>query len=155
MNAQVQCTFDVSCNVCQAGEVCGFTDEPCITKTDNFHLPKTYAAFGDSYSAGIGAGLFVSGSGDGRDNACARMSDSYPYQLKKAYPSPFESPIDPWREFYSCSGAVLDNIDGQLAQVSGRQFDVIVLSIGGNDFLFSKVVVCFPDVRYYLSRAHY
>lgn len=110
-----------------------------ISPGSDIHLPTSFAAFGDSYSAGIGAGRFIKQSADGRDNACARMTGSYPFQLWQI--DPFESPFA-WNDFYSCSGHVLDNIDDQVSRLDGKLVDSATLSISGNDFFFAKVVVC-------------
>jgi hypothetical protein len=108
------------------------------TGPGTFHLPTSFAAFGDSYSAGIGAGNFLQQSADGQDNPCARFSGSYPYQLWQY--NPFETTI-PWNEFYSCSGNVLADINGQVAKLSGKKVDLATLSISGNDFDFATIVV--------------
>ena len=100
-------------------------------------IPRNFAmaAFGDSYSAGIGAGRFFQGSADNRDNICARMTGSYPVHLQKMfYP-------EPSLDFVSCSGDVLDDIDAQVASLLGKKIDLATLSISGNDFNFAKVVV--------------
>jgi lysophospholipase L1-like esterase len=96
-----------------------------------------YAAFGDSFSAGIGAGNFFTGSSDDSDNVCARMTESYPAQLANTF---FRGKVSHF-DFYSCSGDVLDNIDGQVAKLLGNKVDVATLSISGNDFNFGNVVV--------------
>ena len=93
------------------------------------------AAFGDSYSAGIGAGRFYQGSTDNRDHICARMTGSYPVHLQKMF-----NP-EPSLDFLSCSGDVLDDIDTQVASLSGKKVDLATLSISGNDFNFANVVV--------------
>jgi lysophospholipase L1-like esterase len=105
-------------------------------------LPQkfAYAAFGDSFSAGIGAGLFYDGSPDGRDNICARMTKSYPAQLNSVlgeYISSFN--------FISCSGDVIADIDGQVQVLGNQMIDVATLSISGNDFNFANVVVSALD----------
>lgn len=102
-----------------------------------------YAAFGDSFSAGIGAGTFVGGSADGLDNKCARMTEAYPAQLKNTFLREKVSQFD----FLSCSGDVLDDIDGQVAKLIGNKIDVASLSISGNDFNFGNVVVSASHLR--------
>jgi lysophospholipase L1-like esterase len=101
-----------------------------------------FAAFGDSFSAGIGAGNFFTGSPDDRDNICARMTESYPAQLVNIFLRGKVSHFD----FFSCSGDILDDIDGQVAKLVGNHVDVASLSISGNDFNFGNVVVsaCHP-----------
>lgn len=109
------------------------------TAMQNFHLPTSFAALGDSFSAGIGSGKFLTSSADGSDNACGRMDGSYPWQLFNL--KPFEEPLESFPDFYSCSGDIMDNIDGQVAKLNGKKVDAITLSISGNDFKFGDVVV--------------
>ncbi|KAJ2968589.1 hypothetical protein NQ176_g9105 [Zarea fungicola] len=102
-------------------------------------LPNEFsiAAFGDSFSAGIGAGHFLTASPDGRDNLCARMTGSYPAQLISEMASVTKG--TPSLDFKSCSGDVLDDIDGQVFAL-GKKVDVALVSISGNDFNFANVV---------------
>jgi hypothetical protein len=109
------------------------------TTATALHLPTSFAALGDSYSAGIGSGKFLTSSADGSDNACARMDGSYPWQLFNL--QPFEEKLPSFPDFFACSGDVMDNIDGQVAKLGGKKVDVITLSISGNDFGFSNIVV--------------
>jgi hypothetical protein len=129
------------------GSACLLSIMSCVTAStlghrqtagSSFHLPTSYAAFGDSFSAGIGAGTFLDMSADGQDSPCARFSESYPFQLG-GY-NPFETPIQ-WRDFYSCSGNILRDIPGQVAKLGGRRVDMATLSISGNDFRFTPIVV--------------
>lgn len=99
-----------------------------------FNLPKSYAALGDSFSAGLGSGFFLNKSADGSDIVCARQNGSYPTQLLELNPFVDDHPSF---EFTACSGDVLDDIDGQVAKLTGKKFDLITLTIGGNDFGFS------------------
>ena len=98
----------------------------------------SYAALGDSFGAGIGAGTLLSedNSADGRNNICARMSKSYP-EITKTFLSQRVTSY----EFLACSGDVLNDIDGQVSTLLGHQPNAISLSISGNDFGFGKVVV--------------
>jgi lysophospholipase L1-like esterase len=126
-----------------------------------FALPEiagmtgSYVALGDSYSAGEGLRPFdaftssdIVHGGDG----CHRSSMAYPQLLRFSAPSP------PQR-FVACSGAVTFDIFHELRKRSGEsqvtvasQVDdyvhndvgLVTISIGGNDVVFSKVVVhCF------------
>jgi|SRR5579862_3778182 len=100
-------------------------------------IPTSYAAFGDSFAAGIGAGKFLSSSADGMDNACARFDGSYPWQ----YFQFLEQHFGTFTDFFACSGDVLDGIDAQVAKLNGKKVDVMTLSISGNDFGFGNIVV--------------
>ncbi|MFG2653078.1 SGNH/GDSL hydrolase family protein [Streptomyces sp. NPDC048436] len=87
-----------------------------------------YVALGDSYSSGVGAGGYDSGSG-----ACKRTSRAYPALWAAAHsPSSFN--------FTACSGArtgdVLANQLGPLGSGTG----LVSLSVGGNDAGFSDVM---------------
>ncbi|MET7883861.1 SGNH/GDSL hydrolase family protein [Streptomyces avermitilis] len=87
-----------------------------------------YVALGDSYSSGVGAGSYLSSSGD-----CKRSSKAYPYLWQAAHsPSSFS--------FMACSGArtgdVLANQLGTLNSSTG----LVSVTIGGNDAGFSDVM---------------
>lgn len=88
---------------------------------------KKFAAIGDSYSAGIGAGSRL-GSFGTPDWLCSRYDHAYPNLMN-------QSPMlgDPSKrtfEFYSCSGAVVSEIvNDQLPRISSGQ-DIITLSAG-------------------------
>ncbi|MCZ4118158.1 SGNH/GDSL hydrolase family protein [Streptomyces sp. H39-S7] len=88
----------------------------------------SYAALGDSYSAGVGAGSYDSSSG-----ACKRSTKAYPVLWAAAHaPSAFA--------FTACSGArtgdVLNNQLGPLNASTG----LVSISIGGNDAGFADVM---------------
>jgi lysophospholipase L1-like esterase len=110
-----------------------------LTEASFPHLPLKIAALGDSYSAGLGSGKFLSHSKDGKDNSCARMDGSYPWLLSKL--NPFHIGQGHLPNFVSCSGNLLEDIDGQIERLEGKKFDIITLSISGNDFKFGQVVV--------------
>lgn len=87
-----------------------------------------YVALGDSYSSGVGAGSYDSGSGD-----CKRSSKAYPALWAAANaPSSFS--------FTACSGArtgdVLANQLGPLNSGTG----LVSISVGGNDAGFADVM---------------
>jgi lysophospholipase L1-like esterase len=110
-----------------------------LTEASFPRLPLKVAALGDSYSAGLGSGKFLSHSKDGKDNSCARMDGSYPWLLSKL--NPFHIGQGHLPNFVSCSGNLLEDIDGQIERLEGKKFDIITLSISGNDFKFGQVVV--------------
>jgi hypothetical protein len=87
-----------------------------------------YVALGDSYSSGVGAGSYISSSGD-----CKRSTKAYPYLWAAAHsPSTFD--------FTACSGARTgDVLSGQLAPLSTAT-GLVSISIGGNDAGFSDVM---------------
>lgn len=109
------------------------------SRADKDGMPETGAAFGDSFSAGIGAGNLLKDSKDQRDFDCARTGGSYPTQLAETLGWGKMS------EFYSCSGDILSDIDGQVERYQKQnpysRVDFATLSISGNDFGFGDVVV--------------
>ncbi len=121
-------------------------------------ITGTYVALGDSYSAGEGLrpfDQFTTSDQASGGTGCHRSSRAYPRLLRFASPSPAEL-------FVACSGAVKHDLyaphrrgDRADAVVVAPQLDdkvhpevgLVTLSIGGNDVVFSKVVVhCFLHV---------
>ena len=100
-----------------------------LTGTGTAHAAQgPYVALGDSYSAGVGAGSYISSSGN-----CDRSTKAYPYLWAAAHsPSTFD--------FTACSGArtgdVLANQLGPLSSATA----LVSISIGGNDAGFSDVM---------------
>ncbi|WP_338776919.1 SGNH/GDSL hydrolase family protein [Streptomyces sp. DG1A-41] len=87
-----------------------------------------YAALGDSYSSGVGAGSYISSSGD-----CKRSTKAYPYLWASAHsPSTFD--------FTACSGARTgDVLSGQLGPLSSAT-GLVSITVGGNDAGFADVM---------------
>ncbi|MFJ2604953.1 SGNH/GDSL hydrolase family protein [Streptomyces sp. NPDC087425] len=87
-----------------------------------------YVALGDSYSSGVGAGSYISSSGD-----CKRSTKAYPYLWAAAHsPSTFD--------FTACSGArTSDVLSGQLGPLSTAT-TLVSVSVGGNDAGFADVM---------------
>ncbi|MGX1881891.1 SGNH/GDSL hydrolase family protein [Streptomyces sp. NPDC055287] len=87
-----------------------------------------YVALGDSYSSGVGAGSYISGSGD-----CKRSSRAYPALWAASHsPSTFA--------FTACSGARTGDVTaGQLGPL-GSATDLVSLTVGGNDAGFADVM---------------
>ncbi|KAF4456267.1 hypothetical protein F53441_1561 [Fusarium austroafricanum] len=89
-----------------------------------------WAAIGDSFSAGPGAGKpYGTDSG-----SCMRRDGSYPAQLKHRFPYPNNV-----LQFLSCTGDKVPGLLEQLPQMNHYQ-KVVTLSIGGNDVGFSKIL---------------
>ncbi|GAA2309969.1 SGNH/GDSL hydrolase family protein [Streptomyces kunmingensis] len=90
--------------------------------------PTGYVALGDSYSSGVGAGSYDSGSG-----SCKRSTKAYPALWAAAHsPASFN--------FTACSGARTgDVLSGQLGPL-GSGTGLVSLSIGGNDAGFADVM---------------
>jgi lysophospholipase L1-like esterase len=87
-----------------------------------------YVALGDSYSSGVGAGSYISASGD-----CKRSTKAYPYLWAAAHaPSSFN--------FTACSGARTDDVlAGQLGPLNSST-GLVTISVGGNDAGFGDVM---------------
>jgi lysophospholipase L1-like esterase len=87
-----------------------------------------YVALGDSYSSGVGAGSYLSSSGD-----CKRSTKAYPYLWNAAHaPSSFA--------FTACSGARTgDVLSGQLAPLNSSTA-LVSITVGGNDAGFADVM---------------
>ncbi|MEV5522120.1 SGNH/GDSL hydrolase family protein [Streptomyces pseudogriseolus] len=90
--------------------------------------PGPYVALGDSYASGVGAGSYISSSGD-----CKRSTKAHPYLWAAANsPSSFS--------FTACSGARTgDVLSGQLGPLSASTA-LVSISIGGNDAGFADVM---------------
>jgi lysophospholipase L1-like esterase len=87
-----------------------------------------YAALGDSYSSGVGAGTYYSDSG-----SCLRSPKSYPALWVAAHAVSSFS-------FAACSGAKTgDVLNNQLGGLSSAT-TLVTITIGGNDAGFSTVM---------------
>ncbi|THA76418.1 SGNH/GDSL hydrolase family protein [Streptomyces sp. A0642] len=87
-----------------------------------------YVALGDSYSSGVGAGSYLSDSGD-----CRRSTLAYPYLWAAANsPSSFA--------FVACSGATTSSVaSGQLGPLNSST-SLVSVTAGGNDVGFADVM---------------
>jgi lysophospholipase L1-like esterase len=87
-----------------------------------------YVALGDSYSSGVGAGSYISSSGN-----CDRSTKAYPYLWNAAHsPSSFA--------FNACSGATTDDVlANQLGSLNSAT-SLVSLTAGGNDAGFADVM---------------
>ncbi|MEV0369638.1 SGNH/GDSL hydrolase family protein [Streptomyces sp. NPDC050636] len=87
-----------------------------------------YVALGDSYSSGVGAGSYDSGSG-----SCKRSTKAYPALWSAAHtPSSFS--------FTACSGARTgDVLSGQLGPLNSTT-GLVSITVGGNDAGFADTM---------------
>lgn len=106
----------------------GATAAQADQATDQQAAATGYVALGDSYSSGVGAGGYDSGSGD-----CKRTPRAYPALWAAANsPSSFN--------FTACSGARTgDVVTNQLGPL-GSGTGLVSLSVGGNDAGFADVM---------------
>ncbi|ORX98683.1 SGNH hydrolase-type esterase domain-containing protein, partial [Clohesyomyces aquaticus] len=92
---------------------------------------RYWAALGDSYAAGIGAGSRV-------DKDCARYDRSYPY-LMSIDDRLGTNQYRDWKNF-ACSGATTEDVvEKQIPNLAKVQ-DVVTLSAGGNDVGLSTIL---------------
>lgn len=87
-----------------------------------------YVALGDSYSSGVGTGVYDSSSG-----SCKRSP--------KAYPSLWAASNAPASfAFTACSGATTDDVKASQLGPLNDSTDLVSITIGGNDAGFSDVM---------------
>ncbi|UUU35017.1 SGNH/GDSL hydrolase family protein [Streptomyces sp. CA-210063] len=87
-----------------------------------------YVALGDSYSSGVGAGSYLSSSGD-----CKRSTKAYPYLWAAANaPSSFN--------FTACSGARTGDVLASQLGPLGTGTGLVSITVGGNDAGFADVM---------------
>jgi lysophospholipase L1-like esterase len=124
---------------------------PELAKRDDdptdFSWVKRWAAIGDSYTAGIGAGNplgdiltdelsielpdgKISGHGDWY---CARYDQSYPMILDRLLGGQVEH-----FQYFACSGDRSEQIYQQAQQLEG-DLDLVVMTVGGNDLCLVRV----------------
>ncbi|MGW4206070.1 SGNH/GDSL hydrolase family protein [Streptomyces sp. NPDC004726] len=91
-------------------------------------LDLDYAALGDSYSSGVGAGAYDSAGG-----SCKRSTRAYP-KLWAARNSPSSF------AFTACSGARTGDVTASQLGPLSVDTDLVSLTVGGNDAGFSDVM---------------
>ncbi|MBV9058179.1 MAG: SGNH/GDSL hydrolase family protein [Pseudonocardiales bacterium] len=87
-----------------------------------------YVALGDSYSSGVGTGVYDPASGN-----CARSPLSYPpLWASEHHPATFR--------FVACSGATTGDVRGSQITALDSSTDLVTVTIGGNDAGFGPVL---------------
>ena len=87
-----------------------------------------YVALGDSYSSGVGTGVYDAASG-----ACQRSPLSYPpLWVAEHHPASFE--------FVACSGAKTADVRANQISALKPTTDMVTITIGGNDAGFGPVL---------------
>ncbi|KAK6542365.1 hypothetical protein TWF694_006323 [Orbilia ellipsospora] len=138
-------------------------------EANNLGVIRYWAAFGDSYSAGPGAGdyiqdgasLYVSRTRTGTKpyKQCFQYTGAYPFLLGETK-SPFRtSGVTKWA-FFSCTGARINPgssgdpviLTEELANIKGNE-DFITLSLGGNDLDFGTLANACVFAIMYTSQA--
>lgn len=113
-------------------------DSTSNTTTIPYRPPVTlsWAALGDSFAAGIGAGTDVDDSG-----SCRRRTGAYPLWLNVSRDL---ISTDHAFDFLACSGGTTDDVlNSQLPEFSTtgtNQQQIVTLSIGGNDVGFARIL---------------
>lgn len=106
--------------------------QPAFNQNNQFQLDRIvhnvsrFAAIGDSYTAGIGAG----GPAD-NDTKCARGNFSYPSQMN--LDERFGNPEQRQSQFLACSGAKIGGILDEQVPLLNDEQQVITMTAGGND----------------------
>ncbi|MFI9646351.1 SGNH/GDSL hydrolase family protein [Streptomyces sp. NPDC052040] len=107
--------------------VCALTGTPAAQAAPQA-AATGYAALGDSYSSGVGAGSYIASSGD-----CLRSSRAYPALWAASHPRSAFS-------FAACNGArTSDVMAHQLGALNART-GLVSISVGGSDSGFSHVM---------------
>ncbi|KAF5856227.1 hypothetical protein ETB97_007680 [Aspergillus alliaceus] len=101
---------------------------------DDFSGIKKFAAIGDSYSAGIGAGEVLKGDDNAR---CSRYDPSYPSIMNRDVRMGGSAAHE--FTYLSCSGDESPAIWEQAKKLD-KDYDLITISAGGNDLGFSDIV---------------
>ena len=90
--------------------------------------PVDYVALGDSYSSGVGTGIYDGASGD-----CARSPLSYPPLWAAEHrPANFQ--------FVACSGATTGDVRGNQVSALTPSTNLVTITVGGNDVGFGPVL---------------
>ena len=91
----------------------------------------TYAAIGDSYAAGIGAGKPLETK---EDRDCKRYDGAYPVLINESF---FQNTTF---QFLACSGDQSSHVQDQIKQIADDSQDLVTISAGGNDALLSDLL---------------
>ncbi len=87
-----------------------------------------YVSLGDSYSSGVGTGIYDPASGN-----CARSPLSYPpLWASEHHPASFR--------FVACSGATTSDVRGSQITALDPSTDLVTITVGGNDAGFGPVL---------------
>lgn len=88
-------------------------------------VPTRYAALGDSYSSGTGAGAYF-------DDECLRSHRAYPMLLANA--------LGAEPAFAACSGATTADLLATQLDALDAETDLVTVTIGGNDIGWAQAV---------------
>ncbi|KAL7940915.1 SGNH hydrolase-type esterase domain-containing protein [Trichoderma barbatum] len=103
--------------------------------------PAGFIALGDSYSAGIGTGLF-----NGTEDDCRHGYNAYPMLVQDDLNRSLDGGDGPTFQFLSCTGSTVNDMlaGAEHSQIDGfnttSTADFALLSIGGNDLGFFEIM---------------
>lgn len=124
----------VSCRYSSPSGPSSLSITPKIHARDGKRV-MNWAAMGDSYASGIGAGERGSLSGD---TSCSRYTEAYPNVMNVV----LDSTAPDTREFFyvACSGAKTADVKDNQAGSFVGDIDIATLSVGGNDIGFFNLI---------------
>ncbi|KAJ1338606.1 Alpha-galactosyl-binding fungal lectin [Microdochium nivale] len=97
---------------------------------------KRWAAIGDSYTAGIGAGLHLGRAYHGLDDwICSRYDQSYPMVVNNDLGSSVTN-----FQYLACSGARTDGIYKQVTEKLTGDLNMVMMTAGGNDLCLASMI---------------
>jgi len=98
----------------------------------NFQWVRRWAAIGDSYTAGIGAGQPLGSRLTNREDwKCSRYTHSWPRLMERWFGKILLLPRD--FQFPACSGARSMDIWEQARALKYNNLDLVIMTAGGND----------------------
>ncbi|EEP82320.1 predicted protein [Uncinocarpus reesii 1704] len=101
----------------------------------HFNWVKSFAAIGDSYSAGIGSGAHLGQIWHNRDDwRCSRYDQSYPMIMNNYLGTDVEK-----FQYLACSGDKSWQIYDQAKKLEGN-IDLLTLTAGGNDLCLAEII---------------
>lgn len=119
--------------------------DPAIDPLD-FSWITSWAAVGDSFTAGIGSGNVYSSQKE--DRACSRYDYSYPSILNQYFGSSVNN-----FTYLACSGDTSVDIAAQIARLS-EGLDLAVMTAGGNDLCLVSLGSIIAERHRMLIRTH-
>ncbi|KZL67148.1 esterase family protein [Colletotrichum tofieldiae] len=106
------------------------------TDPANLSWIKNWAAIGDSFTAGIGAGRQLGQAFHNRDDwKCSRYDQSYPMVLN----SMFGSSVSKF-QYPACSGDRSEQIYKQVTEKLDTDLNLVVMTAGGNDLCLAAMI---------------
>lgn len=113
---------------------------PLVQRADDnaadFNWISRWAAIGDSYTSGIGAGSALGSFFQKRNDWwCSRYDGSYAEILNKAF-----GPAVSKFQFLACAGDASDQIYKQVTDKLEKDLNLVMMTAGGNDLCLASVI---------------